>query len=154
MKTKEPETAARLSMASRAVLALVAVVFAMLLATAASLAPSRSGYGTHTQLGMGECFVVSQWGVRCPSCGMTTAWARLLHGDVVGAVTANAGGALLCVVAILAVPWLLATAAVGRWWYLRPTAGLVFPFFAVVTLVVLVDWMRHTGLALIMERIP
>ncbi len=144
----------RLSVRHRAVLALVAAMLACLLGIAATLTPDPRGFGTHAQLGLGECFVENQWGVRCPSCGMTTAWTRLLQGDVPGAVAANAAGAVLCVLALLAVPWLLATMALGRWWYLRPTAGLVFPLFAAVAVMVLVDWIRHTGLALVMERIP
>lgn len=138
----------------RIVLAVLALVLLVLLATAATLTPYSQGYGTHEQLGMGECFVVQQWGVRCPSCGMTTAWARLLDGELLGAVAANAGGVILCITAIAAVPWLLASAAFGRWCYLRPTASLVLPAVAMLALVVVFDWMRHTGLALLLERIP
>ena len=143
-----------LSRAHRVLLAIAAMILVTLIALAAFVEPDPEGFGTHTRLGFTECFVVRQWGVRCPSCGMTTAWARLLNGDILGAVAANAGGVVLCVLAVVAMPWLLATAATGRWWYLRPNIGLVFPLFAVVALVVLFDWMRHTGLALLMDRIP
>lgn len=143
-----------LSRAHRILLAITAILLATLLALAAIVEPDPKGFGTHTQLGFSECFVVRQWGVRCPSCGMTTAWARLLNGDVIAAVAANVGGVVLCVLAVVAVPWLLAAAATGRWWYLRPGIGLIFPLFAVVALIVLFDWMRHTGIALLMERIP
>lgn len=138
----------------RMVLVVLALALLALLVTAARLEPSSQGFGTHQQLGLGECFVVQQWGVRCPSCGMTTAWTRLLHGDLQGAVAANTGGVLLCVAAMAVVPWLLASAAFGRWCYLRPTASLVLPAVAVVALIVVFDWMRHTGLALLLERIP
>ncbi len=154
MKRSSPPSDARLSIARRTMLATASLVLIALLATAATLTPSSRGFGTHAQLGLGECFVVRQWGVRCPSCGMTTSWARLLHGDLAGAAAANAGGLVMCLLGIAAVPWLLATAAVGRWCYLRPDAGLVFPLFAAVALLVLLDWTRHTGLALFMERLP
>lgn len=143
-----------LSRAHRIGLAIAAILLTALLALAAVVEPNPNGFGTHTQLGFSECFVVAQWGVRCPSCGMTTAWARLLDGDVRGAVTANAGGVVLCVLAVAMVPWLLATSATGRWWYLRPSISLVFPLFAVVALIMLFDWMRQTGLALLVEWIP
>lgn len=149
-----PSHDARLGPSQRLMLALLGVLLLMLLALAAIASPNPQGYGTHTQLGFGECFVVRQWGVRCPSCGMTTAWAHLLNGNISSAVAANAGGAILCVLAASAVPWLLASSASGRWWYLRPTTGLLFPPFAAVALVVLLDWMRHTGLALIVEQLP
>jgi hypothetical protein len=138
----------------RLALVLIAVVFLLLLVTAARLEPDSSGYGTHKQLGLSDCFVLRQWGVRCPSCGMTTAWSRLFNGDVRGAVAANAGGVLLAVGAIAAVPWLLASAARGEWCYLRPTASVVLPAVAVLALVVTLDWMRHTGLALLVNYTP
>lgn len=142
------------SLHKRVVLVVFALVLLALLVTAARLEPSSQGYGTHQKLGLGECFVVQQWGVRCPSCGMTTAWARLLNGDLPGAVAANPGGVMLCIAAMAGVPWLLASAAAGQWCYLRPTASLVLPALVVVALVVVFDWMRHTGLALLLERIP
>lgn len=142
------------SMAGRLALTLVAGLLIVLLATAAAIEPEERGYGTHQKLGFGECFVVAQWGVRCPSCGMTTSWARLLDGQIAGAVAANAGGVLLCLLAIVTAPWLLASSYLGRWWYLRPTASLVITSLAGVALVVVFDWIRHTGLALFMERIP
>ena len=138
-----------LSPRARWLLAGLATVLSALLATAAALEPTAAGIGTHRQLGLSECFVLRQWGIRCPTCGTTTAWARLLDLDLPGAIDANVGGTLLAVAALLAVPWSLATAAHGRWCYLRPTANLVLPAVAVLGLVILVDWLRHTGLALI-----
>jgi hypothetical protein len=146
------QTNAKFTPRQRLALVLVAVVLILLLVTAARLEPDTSGYGTHKQLGLSECFVLRQWGVRCPSCGMTTAWSRLLDGNVRGAMAANAGGVLLAVGAIGAVPWLLAGAARGEWCYLRPTASVVLPAVAVLALVVLLDWMRHTGLALLLDH--
>ncbi|WP_442484702.1 DUF2752 domain-containing protein [Aeoliella sp. SH292] len=146
------ETNAKLSPRQRLALVLVAVVIVLLLITAARLEPDASGYGTHKQLGLSDCFVLRQWGERCPSCGMTTAWSRLLRGDLRGAVAANAGGVLLAVGAIAAVPWLLASAARGEWCYLRPSASVVLPAVAVLALVVLLDWMRHTGLTLLLDH--
>lgn len=143
---------AKFSTRQRVALALVAGVFALLLVTAARLEPNSSGLGTHKQLGFSDCFVLRQWGVRCPSCGMTTAWARMLDGNLRGAVAANAGGVLLALAAIAAVPWLLASASRGQWCYLRPTASVVLPAIAVLALVVLLDWMRHTGLALLLDH--
>lgn len=138
-----------LSLRARAVAGAMGGVMLTLLIVAAWLTPNELGLGTHTQLGLTECFVVVQWGVRCPSCGMTTAWARLLDGDLVGSVAANAAGFLLALLALVATPWLLASAALGKWWYCRPRTSLVFTSLVVVAMVALFDWMRHTGVPLL-----
>ena len=144
----------RLYISERLVMLLSSVVLVTLLVTAWRLEPDADGFGTHQQLGLGECFVVARWGVRCPSCGMTTSWARLLDGHLVAALQANAGGVLLCLTAIAAVPWMLASAVIGRWWYLRPTASLVLPAIALLVLVVSLQWMQHTGLNLLRHGWP
>ena len=67
----------------------------LLLLVACILEPSPRGYGTHGQLGLGNCFFVEQWNVRCPSCGMTTAWSLLVRGRPLAALHATAGGVML-----------------------------------------------------------
>ncbi len=138
---------------TRVIALAVAIFLAGLLATAASLDPSESGFGTHTQLGLSECFVRRNWGIRCPSCGMTTAWAHLMRGSIGDSVGASAGGFLLGVTALIALPWLLASSLLGRWCYLRPSSSLVFPFVAVLLLVLSLDWTRRTGWPLFLEPI-
>lgn len=138
----------------RLVLLAVAAVLVGLLVTATQLEPHPRGLGTHEQLGLGRCFVLAEWGVRCPSCGMTTAWAHIVRGNLAAAWQANAGGALLATATVVAVPWLLAAAACARRCYLHAGVGLVLPLFAVSVLVVSADWLRHTGLPLVWERIP
>lgn len=138
-----------LSLPRRCALAIAAVFLLALLATAAWLTPNPAGHGTHQQLGFSECFFVSQWGVRCPSCGMTTAWARLLDGNLRGAMAANAAGVLLALLAMFAAPWMIASAIKGQWWYCRPRASLVLTLLVAVALVALFDWFRHTGHSLV-----
>lgn len=53
------------------------------------LRPSPRGHGTHTQLGLPPCPSILLFGRPCPGCGLTTSWARLLHGDVAGAFAAH-----------------------------------------------------------------
>lgn len=71
---------------------------AAVLAVAAWLTPSESGYGTHRQLGMPACSFVAETGYPCPSCGMTTAFSNMAHGRLVAAVEAQPFGAALFVV--------------------------------------------------------
>jgi len=53
------------------------------------LEPSPEGLGTHEQLGMAPCGFYRMFGIPCPTCGMTTAFACLAHGDVAGALVAQ-----------------------------------------------------------------
>jgi hypothetical protein len=48
-------------------------------------------------------------GVPCPSCGMTTSFALLMHGDVVHSLRANWVGTLLALYGLILVPWSLAS---------------------------------------------
>lgn len=131
---------------SRLLAITAAAVLAGLLATAACLTPDPAGHGTHTQLGLTECLVMRIWHVPCPSCGMTTAWAHLMKGNLAAAAGANAGGLLLAIMAMIATPWLLASGLAGRWWYLRPRPSLVLPASIVVAIVICIDWCRRAQL--------
>jgi hypothetical protein len=86
-----------------------------LFGVAAVLTPSGRGFGTHQQLGLPPCSFYALYGRPCPTCGSTTAFARLVRGDAAGALRANAGGTILAVLAALAGPWMLLSAARGRW---------------------------------------
>ncbi len=52
------------------------------LAIAAWLTPAPEGFGTHQQLGLGACTMLSLTGWPCPMCGMTTTFALLAEGRV------------------------------------------------------------------------
>jgi hypothetical protein len=71
---------------------------------------------------------------------MTTSWAHLVRGQGISAVRANAGGAMLGLLALFAVPWSLASGLRGRWMVCRP--GYLVPpcLAAAVVLVTLADW--------------
>jgi hypothetical protein len=86
-----------------------------LLITARWLEPSPVGYGTHQQLGLPPCSSVLVFGARCPACGMTTAWAWALRGDLESAARANLGGALLVLIALAYIPVFCYFIARGRW---------------------------------------
>jgi hypothetical protein len=99
---------------TRSLLALLGCGLIVLLGIAAYLHPDSRHYGTHEQLGLPPCTFFILFGVPCPTCGMTTAWSHLMHGEIGAALRANAGGTLMAIVAILVVPWSLATAFRGR----------------------------------------
>lgn len=133
----------RLRPAARLVLASAGIVGLVLVITARKLEPDPRGYGTHEQLGLTPCFFQQWTGHICPACGTTTAWAHALRGDLRQAVSVNLGGTLLCGVALIAVPWLLATAIVGRWLVVRPTPGLLLLGGTAWLAVALLDWLRR-----------
>ena len=96
-------------------LAALSAALAGLLIVARTLTPDERGHGSHEQLGLPPCTFHLIFQRPCPACGMTTAWAWLLRGNVERALAANAGGALLAMLSLAAVPWLLAAAVRGRW---------------------------------------
>jgi len=117
----------------RALLFFTGLILVSLLTTAALLNPDPHGLGTHQQLGLPPCSAIMLFGVRCPACGMTTSWSHLMHGQLLRAAHANAGGLLLGLFSLAIGPWMLTSAALGRWWlgaihpaWLAAASGLIF----------------------------
>src|SRR5262245_15153515 len=98
---------APLTVAARCFALLAGLALAAMLAVAVWLTPNERGFGTHQQLGLPECSVLAAFHIRCPACGMTTSWAYTVRGQLWRAATANCGGMLLAIGAILLAPWLL-----------------------------------------------
>jgi hypothetical protein len=109
----------RLRPPTRWALAVGALAVAGVLATARRLEPDPRGYGTHVRLGLPPCSFLAVTGTRCPSCGMTTAFACAVRGRLGAAWRANPAGTLLAPSCALLVPWLLAAAIAGRPWGFR-----------------------------------
>lgn len=124
----------------RSLMVLGGAFLVTLLVVAATLQPSPRGMGTHRQLGLPPCSLVMLAGIRCPSCGMTTSWAYLVRGNLLGALRANAGGALFGLAAILSGPWLLVSGLSGRWRVWRPDERVLLGIALSLIAVTLVDW--------------
>jgi Protein of unknown function (DUF2752) len=69
---------------------------------------------THLQLGLPPCNFRLLTGLPCPSCGMTTSFSLLMHGDWRNSLRANAVGTLLALFWLGLIPWSLASAWRGR----------------------------------------
>lgn len=123
------------------VLSVLAIGLLVLLALAAAVRPDPRGHGTHQQFGLPPCSFQMLFGRRCPTCGMTTAWACLVRGEPLPALRANVGGTVLAVLAVGGAPWLLASAACGRWRLWVPSDTAVAWAAAAVALLMLVEWM-------------
>jgi hypothetical protein len=115
-----------------------------LFAVAYAMSPDPRGYGTHQELGLPACWMVDVFGVRCPSCGMTTAWAHLVRGELIAALHANVGGALLAAASLLAAPWSLISGLRGRWLWQPPSERVVLAAMAVIVSATLLDWCVRT----------
>jgi hypothetical protein len=104
---RERMVAAGLAVAGLAVFAIAA----LLNPYDASGAPRR--HGTHRQLGLPACTLETLTGVGCPSCGMTTAFSLLTHGDPAAAWRTNWAGCVVAGLAFLGTIWFVAV-ALGR----------------------------------------
>lgn len=131
----------RLSRAKRLGLIVVAAGLLVPWGIAAWLRPSPLGLGTHQQFGLPPCTIRFLFGLRCPTCGMTTAWAHLIRGQIAGAVRANATGALLGGASLSAVVWLSVTALRGRWWLIAPRGEQLAWLTALFVAMALVEWL-------------
>ncbi len=86
--------------ARRRIAALVVfLATAALLGVAWVLEPSKQGFGTHQALGLPACTWPARFGVPCPSCGMTTAFALAAKGRILDSFVAQPMGCLLAVMA-------------------------------------------------------
>ncbi len=133
---------------------LVAAGCATVLGIAAKLTPDPSGMGTHKQLGLPACSFVFSTGLPCPTCGMTTAYAWMMHGHPVRAVLAQPLGAVLSFATILGAvvgAWMAAT---GRWiqvdWYRVSPGWLMFALTASFFLA----WGAKIGYGLLSGMLP
>ena len=122
-----------------------------LLGTAAWLAPSNGGYGTHQQLGLPSCGFLSQTGYPCITCGMTTAFADFAHGHWLRSIIDQPMGFMLALATAILGILSLTAIATGRavWinWYrvnpVRTVWAVVFLFFAAWAFKIV--WGRATG---------
>ncbi|QDV43644.1 hypothetical protein Enr13x_35010 [Stieleria neptunia] len=117
----------------------VAALLVGLLATAWTLQPDSSGLGTHHQLGLPPCSIRVLFGIRCPSCGMTTSWAHAMNGDFLAAARANVGGFLLAFYALACLGTMLQMVRGGKLPADRTIRRYTIALIAIAA-VTLADW--------------
>src|SRR5262245_6202429 len=95
---------------------------------------------THRQLGLPPCTFKAVTGLPCPSCGMTTSFALLMHGDVLNSLWANPVGTLLAVFCLALIPWSLASAYLGRPLFILSVEIALMRFLVVLISLMFFRW--------------
>lgn len=86
----------------------------IVLLLAASLEPSPAGMGTHQQMGLPPCGFLAATGMPCATCGMTTSFSHVAHGQFIAAFATQPAGAVLALLTAMAAvtfAWAAATGA-------------------------------------------
>lgn len=71
------------------------LLFPLILILAYYLNPDQSGVGTHKGLGLPPCGFYTIFHKPCPSCGMTTSFSLLMHGNIIKALKTQPAGVFL-----------------------------------------------------------
>jgi hypothetical protein len=95
---------------------------------------------THTQLGLPPCRFVTLFGKPCPSCGMTTSFSLLMHGDIGGSLQANWVGTLLAISWLALIPWSVLVSFRGKYLWIRSLEKASYIAVLIFTLLMLVRW--------------
>ncbi|MBD3672801.1 MAG: DUF2752 domain-containing protein [Planctomycetaceae bacterium] len=104
---------------SRGVLAVMALLVLAGFGVASSLTPSSTGHGTHRQLGLPPCSILSLTRIPCPTCGMTTSFSHFVRGEWASSARVNTSGFLLACGCLLFLPWSMVSVTLGRIWLFR-----------------------------------
>ncbi|MDP7637353.1 MAG: DUF2752 domain-containing protein [Phycisphaerae bacterium] len=113
---------------------LVALPCWAVLLTAWSLTPRPAGFGTAEQLGLPACSWMTEKGIPCPTCGLTTSLAAAAQADFVAAARAHAFGVVLFFGLVALALTGTGQALTGRNWLARIRFRLWWVVVAVVGL--------------------
>jgi Protein of unknown function (DUF2752) len=136
-----------LSRTDRLGLFLLGILLLALLGVASWLNPDPTGMGTHLQLGLPNCTMNAFLGIPCPGCGMTTAWAHTLNGDLAKGVECNAAGVLLCLLAAGLAPCAFVLALRGKASTYHWVSTVAITTLLAVVAISAVQWMIRLAFA-------
>lgn len=119
------------------VAALILLAGSTLLGVASWITPDPMGFGSHRQWGSPACTSIVLVGYPCPTCGMTTAFAHTVRGELVAAFWAQPAGLVLALATILVSVLSLNVLIDARVWsvnWYRVSPALVLALFFVLVL--------------------
>ncbi len=121
----------RLPLWTRLLLLVLAGIWVTVFVIAACLNPyfddgSARRMETHMQMGLPQCTFKEVTNLPCPSCGMTTSFSLLIHGDVWNSLRANFAGTALATLGLFYVPWSIVSAWKGRFLLIRSLEMTLF----------------------------
>lgn len=127
----------------RLLLVVGSMLIFFLFGVAARLTPSQNGLGTHRQLGLPPCGFRVVLGIPCPTCGFTTTWSHVMHGNFMAAAKTNLGGLLLWFFAAISAVWMLVSGCRGKWFLGVPNPQAWGIVLAPVLLVTFSIWIMR-----------
>ena len=132
----------------------ILVCCASVLGVALQLRPDPRGWGTHQQLSAAPCGMILATGLPCPTCGMTTAFAHTVRGQLIHAFWAQPTGLILALVTIAALVVSTVVVISGR--PPRWPARYVTPFAVFFTLLALLigGWAFKLAVGLLDGSLP
>jgi hypothetical protein len=119
------------------------------------LRPDLRGLGTHEQLfGLQPCGFVLTTGLPCPTCGMTTAFALMMHGHPLAAFLTQPAGAVFCLATVALLVYALSVAASG--WLLPLNWAWIGPirFMLAIAMLILAAWAFKMASGLLSGELP
>jgi hypothetical protein len=134
--------------------ALILMACSGILGVAAYIHPDPRGYGTHAQLGTGQCGFLILTGYPCPTCGMTTAFAHTVRGQWWRAFFVQPAGFVLAL-GVIVLTGVSAWAVIrGRWPALWPPFVTPQRFFLGVLVLLLAGWIFKIVVGLFTGVLP
>ena len=102
--------------------------------------PRRSETHRQWPLNLPECTFKEVTGLPCPSCGMTTSFSLLIHGDVWNSLQANFAGTLLASLGLFYVPWSIACVWKGRFLLIQSLEMTLFRLSIIFLILLFARW--------------
>ena len=94
----------------------------------------------HEQIGLPPCRFYEMFNKPCPSCGLTTSFSLLMHGDLTGSLRANAVGTLLAFFCLAMVPWSVFVSLRGRYLWVRSLERASLWVVGIFMVLLLIRW--------------
>jgi len=101
---------------------------------------------THRQMGLPSCTFYEVTGMPCPSCGMTTSFSLLMHGDLLNSLRANWVGTLLAITCLVFIPWALVSVWRGRLLFVRSPDQVLMMFLLALMILMFLRWIIVLGM--------